>query len=135
MEKFNGLKITFSNDSWGISSQGERSQVVVSISNGVASVESVYFAALGNDVKEKFNENDAVKSLLLNEHTISAGGQVIISNLEDDYLFWCDYMSHEWSLMEDPLIEGLIDSSGEITKETIHLLLEIFHKAFEKDVF
>ena len=46
MEKFNGLKITFSNDSWGISSQGERSQVVVSISNGVASVESVYFAAL-----------------------------------------------------------------------------------------
>ncbi len=137
MEKFNGLKITFFNDSWGISSHGERSQVVVSISNGVPSVESVYFAASGNDVKEKFNENDAVQSLLLNEYTMPAGGQVIITNLEDDYppLFWCDYTSHEWALMEDPLIEGLVDSAGEITKETINLLLEIFHKAFEKDVW
>jgi len=134
MEKFNGLKITFFNDSWGISSQGERSHVVVSISNGIPSVESVYFAALGNDVKEKFNENDSVQSLALNEYTMTAG-YVTITNLEDDDLFFADYMSNEWSLMEDPLIEGLVDSAGEITKETVNLLLEIFHKAFEKDVW
>ena len=128
MEKFNGLEIRYAFDAWGISSQGERTSVSVKIIDNTPVLTEVYFADTNITITENFKNEVRVQSLQLNQYVLGGnGGWISIQDNDYNECFSCDVCSNEWSILDEPLIEGLVDKTDEVTDETKALLIKIFN--------
>ena len=128
MEKFNGLEIRYAFDAWGISSQGERTSVSVKIIDNTPVLTEVYFADTNITISENFKNEVRVQSLQLNQYVLGGnGGWISIQDNDYNECFSCDVCSNEWCILDEPLIEGLVDKTDEVTDETKALLIKIFN--------
>ena len=133
MEKFNGLEIRYAFDAWGISSQGERTSVSVKIIDNTPVLAEVYFADTNITITENFKNEVRVQSLQLNQYVLGGnGGWISIQDNDYNECFSCDVCSNEWSILDEPLIEGLIDKTDEVTDETKASLIKIFNNLINK---
>ena len=130
MEKFNGLEIRYAFDAWGISSQGERTSVSVKIINNTPVLTEVYFADTNITITENFKNEVRVQSLQLNQYVLGGnGGWISIQDNDYNECFSCDVCSNEWCILDEPLIEGLVDKTDEVTDETKALLIKVFNNS------
>jgi hypothetical protein len=130
MEKFNGLEISYAFDAWGISSQGERTSLIVKIIDNTAVLKEVYFSDTNITITENFKNEVRVQSLQLNQYVLGGnGGWISIQDNDYNECFSCDVCSNEWSILDEPLIEGLIDKTDEVTDETKALLIKVFNNS------
>ena len=133
MEKFNGLEIRYAFDAWGISSQGERTSVSVKIIDNTPVLAEVYFADTNITITENFKNEVRVQSLQLNQYVLGGnGGWISIQDNDYNECFSCDVCGNEWSILDEPLIEGLVDKTDEVTEETKALLIKIFNNLINK---
>ena len=133
MEKFNGLEIRYAFDAWGISSQGERTSVSVKIIDNTPVLTEVYFADTNITISENFKNEVRVQSLQLNQYVLGGnGGWISIQDNDYNECFSCDVCSNEWCILDEPLIEGLVDKTDEVTDETKALLIKIFNNLINK---
>ena len=133
MEKFNGLEICYAFDAWGISSQGERTSVSVKIINNTPVLTEVYFADTNITITEKFKNEVRVQSLQLNQYVLGGnGGWISIQDNDYNECFSCDVCSNEWCILDEPLIDGLVDKTDEVTDETKASLIKIFNNLINK---
>ena len=133
MEKFNGLEIRYAFDAWGISSQGERTSVSVKIIDNTPVLTEVYFADTNITISENFKNEVRVQSLQLNQYVLGGnGGWISIQDNDYNECFSCDVCSNEWCILDEPLIEGLVDKTDEVTDETKALLINIFNNLINK---
>jgi len=133
MEKFNGLEIRYAFDAWGISSQGERTSVSVKIIDNTPVLTEVYFADTNITISENFKNEVRVQSLQLNQYVLGGnGGWISIQDNDYNECFSCDVCSNEWCILDEPLIEGLVDKTDEVTDETKEFLIKIFNNLINK---
>lgn len=133
MEKFNGLEISYAFDAWGISSQGERTSLIVKIIDNTAVLKEVYFSDTNITITENFKNEIRVQSLQLNQYVLGGnGGWISIQDNDYNECFSCDVCGNEWSILDEPLIEGLVDKTDEVTEETKSLLIKIFNNLINK---
>lgn len=133
MEKFNGLEICYAFDAWGISSQGERTSLIVKIIDNTAVLKEVYFSDTNITITENFKNEIRVQSLQLNQYVLGGnGGWISIQDNDYNECFSCDVCGNEWSILDEPLIEGLVDKTDEVTEETKALLIKIFNNLINK---
>ena len=68
--------------------------------------------------------------LQLNQYVLGGnGGWMSIQDNDYNECFSCDVCSNEWSILDEPLIEGLIDKADEVTDETKVLLIKVFNNS------
>lgn len=133
MEKFNGLEISYAFDAWGISSQGERTSLIVKIIDNTAVLKEVYFSDTNITITENFKNEIRVQSLQLNQYVLGGnGGWISIQDNDYNECFSCDVCGNEWSILDEPLIKGLVDKTDEVTEETKALLIKIFNNLINK---
>jgi hypothetical protein len=133
MEKFNGLEIRYAFDAWGISSQGERTSVSVKIIDNTPVLAEVYFADTNITITENFKNEVRVQSLQLNQYVLGGnGGWISIQDNDYNECFSCDVCSNEWCILDEPLIDGLVDKTDEVTDETKASLIKIFNNLINK---
>jgi len=133
MEKFNGLEISYAFDAWGISSQGERTSLIVKIIDNTAVLKEVYFSDTNITITENFKNEIRVQSLQLNQYVLGGnGGWISIQDNDYNECFSCDVCGNEWSILDEPLIEGLVDKTDEVTDETKASLIKIFNNLINK---
>lgn len=133
MEKFNGLEISYAFDAWGISSQGERTSLIVKIIDNTSVLKEVYFSDTNITITENFKNEIRVQSLQLNQYVLGGnGGWISIQDNDYNECFSCDVCGNEWSILDEPLIKGLVDKTDEVTEETKALLIKIFNNLINK---